>query len=104
MGIKDSWVPASAPWEKFNSAASARPRTSSPTVASVPLTSSDSRMPAQPADAATGGGRWGCDGPDRTEVLEAAEAADRTDPAMEPFEGSELAIARSQPVHPRPGA
>ena len=58
-------------------------RASSPTVASVPLTSSDSRMPAQPADAATGGGRGACAGPDRTEVLEAADAADRTDPTAD---------------------
>jgi len=58
------------------------PRTSSPTVASVPLTSSDSRMPAQPADAATGGGRGACAGPDRTDVLDAREAADRTDPTV----------------------
>ena len=58
------------------------PCTSSPTVASVPLTSSDSRMPAQPAEAAAGGGHGACVGPDRTEVLDAREAADRTDPTM----------------------
>ncbi len=37
-------------------------------------------MPAQPAEAAAGGGRCTCGGPDRTDAAEETDADDRTDP------------------------